>query len=519
MEMQDRHYLTLAPRPTPMSLHAMFAVVRRQRRLIAGAFAAVMLGSALVIWLTPAQYQAEMKILVRRERVDPLVTADASSQSRNARGLTEQEVNSEVDLLKSGDLLEQVVKAEGLHEAAQSGPAAWLGIGAPSDDERQRVAYAVRSLKDKLKLSPPNKSNLIQVSYRSKDPERAARVLNTLADRYMEKHLSVHRVAGTFEFFQQQAEQHRHELERLQQELVEFGRRESVVAPQAQKQSALEKIAQFEASEREVQTSILAAEQRVASLRAQAAAVPSRVTTQVRLRSDVLSQLNSTLYDLQLKRTELLTRYAPSYRAVRDLDEQIEQTRRAIAQAAQEPIREEVTDENPTYKWLDAELAKANSELAGLRARASGLRATVQTYRQEAQELDRKGLAQESLVRAARNTEEQYELYLKKQEEARVADALDHQRILNVALAEPATVPSLASSDGWAKLLASFLMACLVSLGFGFLKDYLDPSFRTVEEVRATLGVPVLAALPSPAPRLLGPGRASPDPVAWHSGD
>jgi capsular polysaccharide biosynthesis protein len=38
------------------------------------------------------------------------------------------------------------------------------------------------------------------------------------------------------------------------------------------------------------------------------------------------------------------------------------------------------------------------------------------------------------------------------------------------------------------------LLACLTSLGLAFTADYLDPSFRTPDEVEAYLGIPVLAS-------------------------
>jgi capsular polysaccharide biosynthesis protein len=40
------------------------------------------------------------------------------------------------------------------------------------------------------------------------------------------------------------------------------------------------------------------------------------------------------------------------------------------------------------------------------------------------------------------------------------------------------------------------VIAILVSMGLGFLMEYLDPSFRTPEEVKEYLEIPLLATLP-----------------------
>src|ERR1700724_2776322 len=64
-------------------------------------------------------FKAEMKILVRKERVDPVVTTGQNStpelQSVTVR---EEDLNSEAELLKGDDLLREVVIQSGLVPAA-----------------------------------------------------------------------------------------------------------------------------------------------------------------------------------------------------------------------------------------------------------------------------------------------------------------------------------------------------------------------------------------------------------------
>jgi hypothetical protein len=87
-------------------------------------------------------------------------------------------------------------------------------------------------------------------------------------------------------------------------------------------------------------------------------------------------------------------------------------------------------------------------------------------------------------------------LYLRKREEARMADALDEQRILNVAIVDTPSIPSLPTGNRLQYALIGLLLASTLSVGVVFTIEYLDPSLRTPSEVMSELNIPVLAAVP-----------------------
>src|SRR5262249_39810639 len=102
----------LPPRTTT-TVRDWAAVGFRHTRSIICSFLVVFGGVVFITWLTPARYESQMEILVKRERVDPIVTADKNTPTMPA-DVTEQDVNSEVELLKSRDLLEKVAVSSGL---------------------------------------------------------------------------------------------------------------------------------------------------------------------------------------------------------------------------------------------------------------------------------------------------------------------------------------------------------------------------------------------------------------------
>ncbi len=477
----------------------------RHRKVVLVTFVAVVLGTILGIVLLPKDYQAEMKILVKRERVDEAVTPGRDAAMSNPGEVTEEELNSEVELLKSRDLLEKVVVSCNL-EDLQAGPfwerllpAATVAESDGTQDKEKKISRAVLALETKLQIEPLKKTDLIQVTYDSPDPQLAARVLRTLGNLYLEKTVAVHRPPGAFEFFQSESQHYDQELQATQAQLAKFDREKGVADPQFEKQIALQKLAEFEGTFNATQVAIKENEKRARVVEDQLASTPEQTMSQVRSSDNpfLMQQLKTTLLDLELKRTTLLEKFEPDYRPVQEVQKQIEQTIDTINRAEKTPDREETTDRNPSYEWLRSELTKSNAELATLHARAAETLTVIRQYREKLGVIDANGAAQENLLREVKEAEGNDLLYKQKREEARIGDALDRQRIVNVAIAEAATVPALPAHPHWAlTLLLGILLAGLVSPGIAFAVDYFDPSLRTPDEVRDVLQIPVLASLP-----------------------
>jgi uncharacterized protein involved in exopolysaccharide biosynthesis len=469
------------------------AIGFRQRRIIINTFLGIFSIAIVIAFLLPKKYEAQMKILVRHERVESVVSPEREAPVQWRTEVSEEELQSEAELIRSRDLLTKVVEACDLQNLGTS--SLW-NKGANNGDER--VSRAVLRLENDLTVQPIKLTNLISVTYKARDPQLAAKVLNSLAGLYLEKHLAMHRAPGQFEFFHQQADEYRKALANAEEKLTNFSRDQGVVNPALEKEMSVRKLAEFEAETKGARASMAENRQRIATLEAQLATLPNRETTLVRTSDNplLMQNMKSRLLELELKRTELLTKFEPTYRPVQEVEEQIAQTKAAITAAEKAPLRDETTDRDPTYEALRSELAKAKTELAATGARAAATSSLIHTYRSESEQLDRKELLQQDMLRAAKSDEENYMLYLRKAEEARISDALDRQRFSNVVVAEPATVPFTAQGRWLLVVVLGGLLASLASVIFAVIADRWDPSFRTPEEVESFLGSPVVAAFP-----------------------
>jgi len=488
-----------------LTLQELLSIAFRQKRVLAAVFGGTLGLCALISFMQPDVYDAEMKILVKHNRVDQIVTPDSQAPYRTIGSVTEQDLISEAELLKSRDVLEGAAIECNIVKPRLT---VWAFIpvvnafaepsGANKPYDLVTVSQAVRNLNQAISAVPSKKSNLITVTYASTNPTRAACVLKHMSKLYLEKHLAVHRPEGAFEFFKQEAEKYKSDLGGIEAQLAQFGQQEQLLTESTEKEVTVRKLSDYVSSLLDTRTAIAATQARIRSLEALGRSTESRQTKAVRTSPNAaLKELQTQLVALELKRTDMQSKFNPSYRPLQDLENQIRELKATIAQVQKVPMVEETTDSNPANDWLRVELARARSELASLQASAPAKEKAVTQYRTMALEMDQKNIKRGDLVRLQKATEEKYLLYLRKQEEARIEQELDRQRILNVAIAQEAAIPVLPEpSLRGLKLGFGTLIAGILGLGGAIGADYYDRTFRTRAEVARHLGVPVLGSIP-----------------------
>lgn len=475
-----------------ITLRDIAAVFFRRPRLVLISFFTILGAGVFYVLLFPT-YQAEMKVLVRRGRIDPAVTpTETTSPLVTREEVSEEELNSEVELLQDQDVLRKVVLGTGLADNRS------LLSRLLNEDREQEITKAVKRLARRVDVQPVRKSHLIRVSYGSPDPRQSSAVLKALSEAYLARHVELRRPSGQQSFFEQQMIESRHALEEAESQLAHFTRAKKAPSAALERDLTLQKMSEAESSDFSLQASLAEAAQRVRALEIKIRELPERRISSIKSADNpqLQEKLKSRLLELELKRTELLTKFQPSYRLVEEINQQIAQAKGAIEAANFKPLRDETTEPNPEYEWANSERTKALIELQVLLKKHAIARDQLAHYRSTAENLAENALRQGDLERKLKAAEDKYLLYANKREEARIGDALDENGILNVAVAEEPQVPALPNWPLWAATWVSFAAACVFSTGIAFAADYVDPSLRTPCEVTALLGTPVLASLP-----------------------
>jgi len=145
-------------------------------------------------FLNAPLYESDAKLLVRyvveRSAIDPVENANGGASK-----LTDSVINSEIEILTSWDLCEQVAETVGIK------------------------VDGARTVNLGLTATAGKGSSVILVSYKNSDPELAVRVLEALLKGYFTKHLDIHRSKAAFDRVSQQTEIVRGELVKTEDDL------------------------------------------------------------------------------------------------------------------------------------------------------------------------------------------------------------------------------------------------------------------------------------------------------------
>ena len=450
----------------------------RAGKVIAISFVVIAGLLALVLLLKPAKYEAHMSFLVRNDRAEPLVSADPHQNAIQLGDVTEEQINSEVELLGSSELLQGVVRACGLYKEFNGGGVQATGAS---------VEKATRKLGKNLVVTPVRKSNLITVAYASPDRERSVEVLNELAKEYLAKHLTLHTADTAASFFAAKSVDLQRQLDEAELRRADVLTRNGYEMLPVQKQGEVQQLIDAQRTIGEADASIAETDSRLSTVMAEQRMRQARVVTEEKSSANqyTVEQLNTLLANLENKRTDLAAKFLPGDRLLLEQDQEIADTKRALEAAQAMHADDTTTNVNPLRLALDGEADKLREQRAGLVSRRSNLSLQVARRRGEVGTMEHAEIGVDDLDRQIKELEETLLLYRSKTISAEITDDLDRAKISNVVIAESPIVPALPAPSPL-NALTALLFAVFASLGIGFGYEVLKArSGMTLREVEA----------------------------------
>jgi uncharacterized protein involved in exopolysaccharide biosynthesis len=482
------------------------ALLHRRRRLFVRVFLGGTLLVLLSLYLRGPAYQATATLMVTAERARATVSPEADTRPM-VMPVTDEDLNTEATLLQGEELRREVLAplaTQGIdRQGGGSLMVSTLTFPLRLPGILYRVLYGIRSdpidewirqTGRRLDVGTIKKSNLIEVSFSDEDPEWAARFVNDLVAHHIERHGKLGHELEARKFFKSQSALLGDRLTEASRAEAEFYEREGWDSMPERRSVAYARLDELEAAQQAANTELATAKAQVSYLTEEIKKYPRSIKTQEHLvQNQAVQIMKGETAKLELQRRDLLTRYAPDSIRVRDVEEQLAQAKNLVEGEAP-TVAESVTQINPIHQRLEADLATAKTQVAATSARITALDASVAVARARLRHLDGISPNQQRFAQGVTDAKDALVTYTRKEEEARLSSALDESRLVNIAIAQTATVPlSPKNAHRSLTLVLGLVLSAALGVAAAFVRDRIDPSVKSASEAERLTGFPVLA--------------------------
>jgi len=193
----------------------------------------------------------------------------------------------------------------------------------------------------------------------------------------------------------------------------------------------------------------------------------------------------------------LLTNFKSSDRFVAELDQQIATTKAALNDATASTSRAKSTDVDPAWQQLHTGYVQTEINRHQTAVHRTNVASELAALRQDLGNLQELTVQFNNLDAQANQAKQNYELYAQKRDEAQIEDAMDEQKLINVAVAQQPTFSYFAVSP---RPVSNAMLGAVTSLFFALCAVYLAESGRstvaTPRELDGASRYPVLATIP-----------------------
>jgi len=489
-------------------------------------FLTVMVIITLGTFMTPRIYQSEAKLLVRLGREN--VTLDPTATTGpfiSVQQLWENEVKTELEILKSRELVEKVVDAIGPLEILK-GPEKII----KKDDTMTTTPYnIIREIKQKISLasdglmrplkglsnplSPRDRailevaenleievlknSNIISISFKATDQKIAQEVIDKLISFFLDKHISVRRTAGSFEFFTDQTDQFRNTLTQIEENFKELKNKTGIASLDEQRRILLNRIGDLHKEIEATESTLAASRARIQEMEMTLSNLPETQVTQETTgnTNQGADLMRSKLYELQLKEQDLLSRYTDNSQMVKEIRRQIAEAKTLLSK--EEPTRTQVTKGlNEAHRQVNLALITEKATFSSLQAKIKKQLTQLTSARAELKNINESEIKLAQMQREMMIQDANYRKYLDKLEQARIDNALEIEKISNISVVQAPTYPvkPILPREMLNMALGLFL-GIFGGIGLAFFSDFIDHTFKKPEDIEKRLKLPTLASI------------------------
>jgi len=359
----------------------------------------------------------------------------------------------------------------------------------PNPPDRSMNAYrnTIANFINNIDVSPVRRSNLVEVSFYSEDPQLAARISTQLCNAYIMQNLQVKwdETTKAAEWLQGQLVGLKAKVEKSDDALQAYARANSIIFVEEKQNLVNARLKQLQEEFTAAQKTRFE-KQSVYDL-VQAGRVQDLPGF---MENRLIQDLTERLADMQQQYAQMTTTVKPEWPKAIALKKQMDTTQ-ATLDREKKNLSQSIIDSYRT--------ALANEKY---------LQEALDEQKKTVNDIDEKSIQYNILKREVDTNKALYEALLSRMKEAMVSSGVQASNIRIVDAAEVPKGP--VKPKVFLNLALGVMLGLAVGLGLAFLQEYLDNTLKTADEVERLLRLPSLGLLPD----YIGNGQAGADKLA-----
>lgn len=343
----------------------------------------------------------------------------------------------------------------------------------------------------RIRVNPIRNSRLVDVSFEAKDPALAAKIVNTLANAYINQNLEtkLRAVQDAVKWLHNRIEEERKRVGKAEHALLRYKEKHSIVtdfSSDVEKITA-QKLAEMNTQLVEAELKRVEAETRYKQATALMGTPDMLDSIPEVLNNKLIWEIKSMEVELYKRRSELSEKYGQKHPRMVAIESEL----RTLQKRRTQEVNRVVNSLRNEYKVA---LAKENS-----------LKAALAKQKKESLELNKKAIEYGVLRREAESARQMNELLIKRFKETSLTEDM---RTGNIRIVDRAEVPKgpVKPRKGLNILLA-IIVGLVMGVGLAFFFEYLDNTIKIPEDIKQHLKIPYLG----PAPLFSPEGKGNPD--------
>ncbi len=460
-------------------------VIKRRWLPALGAIALTITGASLYAFSLKPSYRAEGSVMIKSNRTSSLTGLSEELGRLEVLTQNHNPLDTQARIVTSNPVLQEAIRALDFRD-------------------KEGKLVPIHALAAGLSVEGIKGSDILLISYSNPDPEKAAKVVNTVIDKYIKQNIAANqaeaKTAG--EFLSEQLPKAESSVKKAELNLRRFKETNRIIAIREQAQAAVETITKLEEQISQVQAQLAHVTARLAILSDRAKVEPQQAVISADLSQTagvqkILAQIQEAESQLALEQT----RFKAGHPSVVAQEKRLEalnnllQQRTAEVAGTDRQFQAGDLQIGEIRQGLIAEITRVEAERVGFEQQIIKLRNKLYSYKRRANYLPQLEQKQRQLERELKAAQSTYETLLTKEQEIKVAE---NQKIPNARIISRALIPD--APQGPRKVLfiiggttAGIFLGLIAAFGL----DLIDRSIKTVKEAKEIFKYTLLGVIPA----------------------